>query len=68
MPALDPELSTQERTVLRHLSDGLSTKDIAAQLGITVATVRNHVQHILHKFAVHSRTEAVVHAIRDHLV
>jgi DNA-binding CsgD family transcriptional regulator len=45
--------------VLGHLADGHTTREIATLLSITVPTVRNHIDHILHKLHAHSRLEAV---------
>jgi DNA-binding CsgD family transcriptional regulator len=57
-------LSPRERQVLRHLSDGAGTDQIAAELFLSRATVRNHVRSILSKMKVHSRLEAVVASTR----
>jgi DNA-binding NarL/FixJ family response regulator len=38
---------------------GLQNKEVARNLGLSVATVRNHVHNILVKLAVHSKLEAV---------
>lgn len=61
-------LTAQEKSVLRLLADGRSTRAIASQLDVTPATVRNHVEHILRKLSAHSRTEAVVRVLREKLV
>jgi DNA-binding NarL/FixJ family response regulator len=53
-------LTRREREVLRLLASGASTRAIASGLGISPATVRNHVHHILAKLGVHSRLEAVI--------
>lgn len=55
-------VTEREREVVRLLAQGSSTAEIAAQLGITPRTVRNHVQNILCKLHVHSRLEAVAYA------
>ncbi len=52
-------LGVREREILYLLANGSGTKEIAAKLCISVVTVRNHVQHILQKLKVHSRSEAV---------
>ena len=49
----------REIEVLRLIADGRSTREIAEELFISIATVRNHVQSILRKMDVHSRLEAV---------
>ena len=51
-------LTFRERQVLRMLSDGRGGTDIAAELGLSVSTVRSHLQHILHKLGVHSQLHA----------
>ncbi|WHZ24328.1 MAG: Transcriptional regulator, LuxR family [Nitrospira sp.] len=55
----DLPLSTRERDVLRRLGSGQTTKAIADGLCISLATVRNHIQHILEKLGAHSRLEAL---------
>ena len=52
-------LTLREREVVHQLADGHSTREIATLLGISVSTVRSHVEHILHKLNAHSRLEAV---------
>jgi len=58
-------LTIREREVLRLLSEGMDTRDIAAHLVVSPMTVRNHIQHILAKLEVHSRVEAVALALRN---
>lgn len=53
-------LSDREKEVLGLLSRGQLYKQIADNLGITLDTVRKHLQSIYQKLHVHSRTEAVV--------
>jgi len=53
-------LSEREQQVLEHLSRGRLYKEIAESLGISLDTVRKHLQSIYQKLHVHSRTEAVV--------
>jgi two-component system nitrate/nitrite response regulator NarL len=54
-----PALSGREFEVSRYLVQGRSNKEIARQLGISAATVKNHVHNILEKLHVHTRAEAV---------
>jgi DNA-binding CsgD family transcriptional regulator len=61
-------LTTREKEVLRCLATGMSTSAMARKLYIASVTVRNHVQNILAKLAVHSKLEAVVLAHRYQLV
>ncbi|HVK38676.1 MAG TPA: LuxR C-terminal-related transcriptional regulator [Candidatus Kapabacteria bacterium] len=52
-------LSDREIDVLRLLAQGLTTSEIARQLGISRTTVNNHVQHAMSKLNAHSRLEAI---------
>lgn len=63
-----PALTERQVEVLRLLARGRSVHEIGAALGITVSTVRSHVQHLLEKLGVHSQVEAVARAFRDRLV
>jgi PAS domain S-box-containing protein len=61
-------LTRREIEVLRLLTEGVGTEEIADSLFISVTTVRNHVQNILHKLDVHSKLEAVALALRRRLI
>ena len=47
------------------MADGSEPPQIVARLGITPATLRTHIQNILTKLRVHSKTQAVLMAIRQ---
>ncbi len=57
-------LSKREMEVLSCVTQGLSNKEIAALLGISYQTVKNHVTAILRKLNVDDRTQAAVYALR----
>lgn len=57
-------LTARETEVLELVASGLSNKQIADELGISAHTVKFHVNAILGKLDVHSRTEAVVRAMQ----
>jgi DNA-binding NarL/FixJ family response regulator len=57
-------LSDREMEVLVFVTQGLSNKEIAAILGISHQTVKNHVTAILRKLGVDDRTQAAVYALR----
>ena len=52
-------ITDREMEVLRLLADGLSNREIAHTLFITVNTVKNHLRNIYGKLGVNSRTQAV---------
>jgi two-component system, NarL family, nitrate/nitrite response regulator NarL len=57
-PGTVGELTSRELEVVELIEQGLSNKEIAAQLSIAVTTVKNHVHSILEKLKVHRRGEA----------
>ena len=61
-------LTARELEVAQLLAQGLSNKEIAQRLAITLHTVKFHLNGILRKLGVSSRTEAVVRAARLGLV
>ncbi len=67
-PPLLEELTPRELEVLRLLAEGLPNKSIAQRLDISEHTVKFHVNALLGKLGVASRTEAVVRATRLGLI
>jgi two-component system nitrate/nitrite response regulator NarL len=59
--AAGEELTRREHEVLRLLGRRLSNKEIARQLCLSTATVKNHVHSILTKLKVHGRREVLAH-------
>jgi len=57
-------LTPREQQVLVHISYGLPNEEIAGSLGISVETVKEHVQNLLRKLAVRDRTQAAVWAVK----
>ncbi len=58
-------LTDREWDVLRCITQGLTTQQIARQLGVRNSTARTHVQNLLTKLGVHSRLEAAA-LLADH--
>jgi PAS domain S-box-containing protein len=56
------DLTPREREVLGLISHGMADADIAAKLGLTRSTVRNHVATLYSKIGVHSRSSAIIWA------
>jgi len=67
-PAEDLELSKRERELLVLLADGHSYKTAAKSLSISLDTVRFHIRNVYEKLHVHSKSEAVLYALRRGLV
>jgi two-component system response regulator DevR len=55
-------LTPREKEVLRLMAQGVSSRDIAADLGISYATVRTHIRSFGSKLGVHSKLEAIAKA------
>jgi DNA-binding NarL/FixJ family response regulator len=62
------QITPREKEVLQKLAKGLSNKEIAAKLHMSVDTERTHMMNILNKLGVHSRLQALVFAARHGLV
>jgi LuxR family maltose regulon positive regulatory protein len=60
-PLVEP-LSARELEVLALVQAGLSNREIAERLVVTVATVKKHLENIHGKLGVHSRTQALARA------
>jgi DNA-binding NarL/FixJ family response regulator len=54
--------------VLQLIVDGCGNQEIADKLFISLQTVRNHIRHIYQKLQVHSKSQAVVKAIKEGLL
>jgi DNA-binding NarL/FixJ family response regulator len=67
---LDTEtpLTNREYQVVRHIGMGLSNREIGHSLGISVETVKEHVQNLLRKVEVKDRTQAAVWAVRKGMI
>ncbi len=61
-------LTGRELQVLRHVAFGMSNKEIARSLEISVDTVKEHVQNILRKMGFRDRTHAAVWAVRKKII
>ncbi len=64
----DVPLTNREMQVLRHIAMGLSNREIAKALEISIETVKEHVQNLLRKLQLGDRTQAAVWAVRNDLV
>lgn len=64
----EPEITPREREILTLVTRGNANKEIAATLGISEDTVKQHVSRILVKLKVNDRAQATAEAIRRGLV
>jgi DNA-binding NarL/FixJ family response regulator len=67
-PAPEHALSARELDVLSRLADGHSYKTAAHDLSVSVDTVRFHIRNIYQKLHVHSKSEAVIAALRRGII
>lgn len=58
-------LTEREIEVLQYAAQGSSNQEIADSLYLSLRTVQSHLNHIFNKLQVSSRTEAVVHALKE---
>jgi NarL family two-component system response regulator LiaR len=65
---LDVKLSEREIEVLKLAAKGMTNKDIADNLCISIRTVQGHINSIFHKLNVGSRTEAVFQGVKKGLL
>lgn len=63
-----PSLTPREMEVLELIADGLRNHEIAGRLGLSLSTVKVHVNRILEKLDALDRTEAVTRALRRGLI
>jgi DNA-binding NarL/FixJ family response regulator len=61
-------LTHREKDVLSLIAKGLSNKEIAYSLGISISTVKMHLTTILDKLGVGDRTQAVINALKRGII
>ncbi|MFO0981433.1 MAG: response regulator transcription factor [Planctomycetota bacterium] len=62
------QLSARELEILKLLAEGHSYKTAASELHLSLDTIRFHIRHIYEKLHVHSKSEAVILALRQGIV
>jgi len=68
MKPLAKPLSPRQREVLELLDRGVRARDIGERLGLSEATVRNHIRALLRRLDCHSQLQAVARARELHLL
>jgi len=66
--SIGADLTEREREILALLARGSSNKQIAADLYLSLNTIRNHIQSVLKKLGSHSKLEAVSTAVREGII
>lgn len=61
-------LTNRETEILKLLVEGLDNATISENLFISIQTVRNHIRNIYEKLHVHSKSQAVVKAIKERII
>ncbi|MTD31290.1 response regulator transcription factor [Planomicrobium sp. YIM 101495] len=66
--AVDENLTGRELDIIRRIGEGRSNREIAAELALSVGTVKNHISVILDKLELRDRTQVAIYAIRSGIV
>jgi len=61
-------LTEREKSVLKHLTNGLNNEEISKKLNISVHTTKAHLEAIYDKLKVHNRVQAVIKAVKTGLI
>ncbi len=61
-------LSEKELSIIRHIAEGLSNKEIGAKLFLSEGTIKNHITNILFKLELRDRTQIAIFAFKNGLV
>jgi DNA-binding NarL/FixJ family response regulator len=67
-PRDEEKPTTREREIIQLLAEGVSNKEVADKLGISVKTVETHRAAIMRKLGLHSIGELVRYAVRNHMI
>jgi DNA-binding NarL/FixJ family response regulator len=68
LPLMRRCLSAREREIVHLLAEGKGSKEVAAALGISVKTADTHRANIMRKLEMHSVSELVRYAVRQHMI
>src|SRR3984893_14791583 len=63
-----PALTPREREVVELLGGGVSTKEVACDLDLSVKTAETHRSNIMRKLNLHSVSELVLYAIKNNMI
>jgi DNA-binding NarL/FixJ family response regulator len=66
--ALVTRLTTREQEIVRLVAKGMTNKEVATQLNISVRTVESHRSNIMEKLGIHSVSDLILYAVRQKLI
>ncbi|WP_078394293.1 response regulator [Shouchella patagoniensis] len=62
-----PDLTDREREIVRKVGQGLSNAEIAAELYLTIGTVKNYISQLFIKLSVRDRTQLAIFALKNEI-
>jgi DNA-binding NarL/FixJ family response regulator len=65
---LRDRVTSREREILQLLAGGMSNKEVASSLGISVRTVATHRANLMRKLEIHNLSELVRYAVRNQII
>ncbi|SEN87569.1 two component transcriptional regulator, LuxR family [Amphibacillus marinus] len=65
---IHPDLTKRELDIIIGIGEGLTNKEIADQLFLSIGTVKNHISVILDKLELRDRTQIAIYALRHKIV
>jgi len=68
MEQVKADITIRQRQVLQHIAEGMSTKEIAYHLRLSVKTVETHRAHLMRRTGRHTVAGLVLLAVREGLV
>ena len=67
MEAADIPLTQREIAIVRQVGKGMTNKEIAEELHLSIGTIKNHITSILQKLELRDRTQLAIYAVRNDL-
>ena len=66
-PIMDVDLTAREIEITKLIGEGLTNKEISAQLHLSIGTIKNHLTQILQKTDLRDRTQLAIYAVKHQL-
>ena len=65
---ISSSLTSRERQIVQLVAEGKSTKEVASMLDLSIKTAERYRANIMRKLGLHSRSELVLYAVRNHII